>query len=175
MKVKTTRFGILEVGDDKIFIIKDGVLGFPDETKYIILEHDTEGTPFKWLQSVENPGLAFIVLDPCYLVSNYIITCTEDFIEEFGSDKIEDYAVMSIVNVPAKEPIKMTANLRAPIIVHCEKREGRQIILQEDRYSLNHRIFLDKMLTEKMKSEKGELQIKESDGIRKLAAIPASR
>lgn len=144
MKVHTTRFGEVEVGEDRLISIPEGILGFPDSKRFVLLEHDSEGTPFKWLQSVESPGLAFIVMDPNLLISDYAVEFDAETAELFGTKAVNDqFVMMSIVNVPRDNPIAMTLNVRAPIVVHLAKRVGRQIILPNEDYQIRHRIFPD--------------------------------
>jgi len=64
MKIHTTRSGDIETPDKDIISLPEGILGFDDSSEYVLLEHDSEGTPFKWLQSTSDPNLAFIVMDP---------------------------------------------------------------------------------------------------------------
>ena len=61
MKFVSTRFGNLDVPDGTLLTFPSGILGFPDWTRYVILDHDTEA-PFKWLHCVEQPDLAFVIL-----------------------------------------------------------------------------------------------------------------
>jgi flagellar assembly factor FliW len=143
MKVATTRFGEMELADDLIIQMPEGILGFPDDRRYVVLEHDAEGAPFKWLQSVDTPELAFIVIDPRHLVDNFILEFDEDSRNLFGDAPADEFVPMAIVNVPAEEPIKMTANLRAPIVAHVGRRLARQVVLDSEDYSLHHRIFAD--------------------------------
>ena len=144
MKLTTTRFGDIDVPESGLIELPDGVLGFPESKRYVLLEHDSEGTPFRWLQSVDDPNLAFIVIDPNLLVDDYVIEFDDETAENFGCQTVsEQFGMMAIVNVPREEPIKMTANVRAPIIVHLEKRIGWQVVLPNDNYPIRHRIFAD--------------------------------
>lgn len=70
MKCQSTRFGTFEVSDDTLLVFPSGILGFPDWTKYVLLDHDTDA-PFKWLQCVEEPQLAFVILDPALFKPDY--------------------------------------------------------------------------------------------------------
>ncbi len=143
MKFRTTRFGELELPDSDAITLPEGILGFPDSRRFVLLEHDAEGTPFKWLQAVENPSLAFVIMDPHLLVSGYEIVFDEEAIQTLGSEKFdeENFAAMVIVNIPHGDPIHMTANLRAPIIVRLDTRMGQQIVLANEDYPIQHRIF----------------------------------
>jgi len=141
MKVATTRFGEMEIPENSIIHIPEGILGFPNNRRYVLLEHDAEGTPFKWLQAVDSERLAFIVVDPRHILPEYRVEFDEETVALFGAIVPEDFDSMVIVNVPRENPIAMTANLKAPIIVHYPKRIGRQIILRNEDYSITHRIF----------------------------------
>jgi flagellar assembly factor FliW len=144
MKINTSRFGAIEVPQEQLIAIPEGILGFPDDHQFFLLEHDSEGTPFKWLQSVNRPDLAFIVMDPLLLMDNYVVDVDDETAALFGAAKIDDqFALMSIVNVPRENPIAMTLNVRAPIAVHLERRLGRQIVLSNEDYPIRLRIFPD--------------------------------
>jgi flagellar assembly factor FliW len=144
MKVHTTRFGDVEVPEEHVISLPGGVLGFPESKRFILLEHDSEGTPFKWLQSVDSPALAFIVMDPNLMIPDYRVELDPESAELFGvGEATENLATMSIVNVPRDNPVAMTVNVRAPIVVHLTKRVGRQVILPNEEYQIRHRIFPD--------------------------------
>lgn len=144
MKIATTRFGEIDVPETTVIKLPDGVLGFPEETRYVLLEHDSEGTPFKWLQAVDNPALAFIVMDPNLIVEDYVVQFDDEAAKTLGTSTVdENFAMMSIVNIPHDEPTAMTVNVRAPIVVHLEKRVGWQVVLANEAYPIRHRIFAD--------------------------------
>lgn len=141
MKFKTIRFGEIEYPDDVVMTFPEGVLGFPNDTHYLLLEHDAEGSPFKWLQSLDCPDLAFIVVDPTILDPRYQFDIDLDTERIIGTDQPAQCAVMSIVNVPRDRPICMTANLKAPLVVNVELRSGRQVVLGSQAYSISTPIF----------------------------------
>ncbi len=144
MNINTTRFGDIEVPDDDIIVIPEGILGFADAKHFVLLEHDSEGTPFKWLQSSEVPHLAFIIMDPNLVVDNYKVEFDDEAKELIGDQfDTEKFAMLAIVNIPHEKPIEMTVNVRAPVIVHLEKRIGWQVILPNEDYPIRHRIFPD--------------------------------
>lgn len=144
MKVQTTRFGEIDIPEGHVINIPEGIPGFPESQSYVLLEHDSEGTPFKWLQSLENGALAFIVMDPQLVVNNLPVELDGESRQIFGAEKLDErFVLMCIVNVPHESPMEMTINLRAPILVHLEKRIGKQIILADENCSIRHRIFPD--------------------------------
>lgn len=141
MEIRTTRFGTLQFPKDLVIQVPGGLLGFPNSVSYAVLEHDADGSPFKWLQSVDEPSLAFIIVDPHILIPDYLAQIEPDVHDALGPFDPQDISTISIVTIPHDSPIDMTANLRAPVVVKYSERVGKQIILTDDRFNLNHRIF----------------------------------
>ena len=141
MRFRTTRFGEITVDDAKLILLEEGILGFPDEERYVLLDHDAEGTPFKWLQSADNPDLAFVVMDPGEIVLNYTFQIEQDVVDQLDCQSGEDLIPMVVCNIPHDNPSAMTANLRGPIVVNAANRRGRQIILKDEAYAFDHRVF----------------------------------
>lgn len=113
-----------------------GMLGFPNEKRYVILQH-REDSPLFWYQSVDDPGLAFVITSPFLFVPDYAVRL-EDTIEEMswseenGECMLELYVVVSI---PRGSPDKMTANLIGPIVVNNRTREAVQMVIADSPYS----------------------------------------
>ena len=142
MDIQTSRFGSLQIKNEDIFKIADGVLGFPHCEDFIILEHDTEGgTPFKWLQAVSDQNLAFVVVDPRQLVEQYVFALDDDAKGKLGSSAIEDLVPMVIVKITGNAPTDVTVNLRGPIIINAQERCGCQIVLNNDDYAFDYPVF----------------------------------
>jgi len=118
-------------------------LGFPNDRRYILLEHDAEESPFKWLQSLDSPDLAFIIVDPLFITPRYSLEIDVDTARLIGTNKQEACAVMSIVNVPHEAPIRMTANLKAPLVVNVETRTGRQVIMGSSAHNISAPVFTE--------------------------------
>ncbi|MCL5269583.1 MAG: flagellar assembly protein FliW [bacterium] len=150
MKFHTTRFGEIEYPEEVVIDFPEGVLGFPADTRYILLEHDAAGSPFKWLQSLDNPELAFIVVDPNVADSHYRFDLDVDTARLIGTADAGNCAAICIVNVPRDAPIRMTANLKAPLVINADSRVGRQVVLGTQAYAINTPIF-----TEMIESERG--------------------
>jgi flagellar assembly factor FliW len=60
MLVQTTRFGAVDVDEERIIHFPAGLLGFSSYRRYALLQPDDQGI-FFWLQSIEAPDLAFVV------------------------------------------------------------------------------------------------------------------
>lgn len=129
MKINTTRFGEIDIEENKIIHFPLGIPGFTNLKRYILLDYKD---PIKWLHAVDDPDVAFIVTEPFGLFPDYSLTVegdVEDFLE------IKDAAetvVLVILNVADN---RLNANLKAPIIVNTSKLKATQMILEDDRYS----------------------------------------
>lgn len=136
MNVETTRFGPVEVDDDRIITFPAGLLGFAHYKRYALLQPDEEGV-FYWLQSVDTPELAFVVTDPCLWVADYQAAIRSEQMEELELNRIEEAQVFVIVN---KYDRTLTANLQGPLVVNIHNRHAMQLVLAEKRWTTRHAI-----------------------------------
>ncbi|MBI5671916.1 MAG: flagellar assembly protein FliW [Nitrospirae bacterium] len=116
-----------------------GLLGFPEQQRYVILDHDTEA-PFKWLQSVEEPSLAFVILDPALIHPGYQIDVPADALSEIRAEEREELALVVILTIPSDDPGRITANLRGPLIISHLTKLGKQVVLSDD-FPTRHPLF----------------------------------
>ncbi|MCS6287572.1 MAG: flagellar assembly protein FliW [Nitrospira sp.] len=138
MKCRSTRFGNFEVNDDTLLVFPSGILGFPEWSKYVLLDHDTEA-PFKWLQCVEEPQLAFVILDPAFFRPDYQIEVSLDALIEIQKQDSDELSVVTILTIPSDDPTAVTANLRGPLVMNHRTRLCKQLVLSEEwptRYPL---------------------------------------
>ncbi len=140
IKIKTRPFGEIEINEHQIIDFPDGIFGFDDVRKFVLLDAHDEKSPLKWLQAYDEPDLAFVVIRPIDFMREYELVVSMSDIECVGADTAENLIVFAIVTIPSN-PSDMTANLQGPIIINPEKRLGRQAISLSDRYSVRHKIL----------------------------------
>jgi flagellar assembly factor FliW len=136
VKVETSRFGEIEVPDDKIITMSKGMLGFPAGKRYCILHH-AQKSPFFWYQSIDDPSLAFVITNPWLFKPDYHVDI-QSAGHEMGWDKTgEDVGleVYVVVTIPRGQPEKMTANLMGPLLLNPMTCEAIQIVLSEEDYT----------------------------------------
>jgi len=148
LQIATTRFGPLEIQDEQIIHIPNGIIGFPGERKYILLEQK-KGSPFLWLQSVDNGALAFVLIDPLLFKPDYKVEIGPEDAEDLGlKNGGETAQIMAIVNILNRsqdgKPTAMTANLLGPIVINPQKRLAKQVVNYDGQYSHRHPIPLAK-------------------------------
>ena len=134
MKVKTTRFGEIEVDQARVIRFEKGLLGFPDDSDYVLLQTNDEGT-FFWLQSVTRAELAFVVSDPLLFVPNYQVPVKTDDFEKIALKNMAEAQVLIIVN---KVDRTLTGNLQGPLVINSLNHRGCQLVLSEKKYDTRH-------------------------------------
>lgn len=140
MLVETTRFGSLEFTAERLYELTEGLLGFPLLKRFILIEDEEEGGPFKWLQSVDEPSLAFVVIDPDWLVPNYRSELPAAAFGAVGVARPGEGTALALVTIP-ENPQEMTANLKGPLLFNPETRQGMQLVLDDERHSLRYPIL----------------------------------
>ncbi|MBX3378206.1 MAG: flagellar assembly protein FliW [Phycisphaeraceae bacterium] len=134
MDVRTTRFGVVQIAEDRVITFPKGLLGFSQCKRYCLLEPG-EDACFFWLQSLEEPGLAFVVTDPSLFVPDYSVPIRPEQMADMKMDKLEDAQVFVIVN---KVEQQLTGNLQGPLVINTVTREGEQMVLAEKRWTTRH-------------------------------------
>ena len=132
--IKTTRFGEIELDESKSIHFSDGLPGFHDKKDFIILEHKP-GSPFQWLQSMDAPDLAFVMINPFLMKSDYLQDLSPEEEELLKNEKDDEIIVFSFVTIPSGEAQKATVNLMGPIVVGARSRKAKQVILANSGYS----------------------------------------
>ncbi|HHW32019.1 MAG TPA: flagellar assembly protein FliW [Clostridiaceae bacterium] len=140
MKLETKYYGVVDIEEKSILNFNEGIPGFEDYKKYVLLGEDQDETVFKWLQSVEKPDLAFVIINPFYIKKDYEFDLEESAIQALEIEKPEDVKVYTIVVVP-EDVSRISVNLRAPIIINQKNNKGMQVILDREDYSVRHYIL----------------------------------
>ena len=137
MILKTTRFGEIEIDESRTINFSEGIVGFPEDKKYVLMEHKP-GSPFMWLQSLTSPGLAFVVMNPFQIFPDYLknLSPEEENVLKPGSN--ETVMIFAIVTIPSGRAEESTVNLMGPVIIDPEIKEGKQVILANSGYNHRH-------------------------------------
>ena len=154
MQIKSKLFGEIEIQDDKIITFEHGIMGFEELRKYALVFDSDKPTPNKimWLQSAEISDLAFPVIDPTLIMGDYNPIVEDEWLAPIGGyETEEDLLVLCILTVPS-DISKMTANVKAPLIINGITRKGCQIIANNDEYSVRLNVY---DILQKKKEEAG--------------------
>ncbi len=137
-----TRFGTLEYDDQDLVTIEEGLIGFPECRSYLIIATNPEA-PFRWLQSVDDPAIAFLVADPSRYVENYAPEVDDELAAELGLTAEAPAVLFTTVRIPPGKPREMTLNLAGPIVLNLTTRRGRQLVIDNEAYTMRYRVFPD--------------------------------
>lgn len=138
MNIATTRFGALDIDDSKIIAMPEGMLGF--EEKRFILLTPPNLCPFCWFQAVDNPGLAFVVVDTKNCDVDYTIRLTAEEAEKLQLGEGAETIILAVVTMAA-DPFAITVNLQGPIVLNPARMIAKQIVLEGGKYSTKHPFF----------------------------------
>jgi flagellar assembly factor FliW len=140
MKISTVKFGEIDIEEKRIFEFVLPVIGFNELKKFVILDFNKESM-FKWLQSTEDPSLAFPIVSMFSMNSDYSIDIPDSAVEKLKIKNVESLLVMNIASIPQNEPYNTTINLLAPIIFNLDELLAGQIILSGSGYDVSFPLF----------------------------------
>lgn len=141
MEIQTSRFGLVEIDENRIMHFPKGLVGFPKCTRFALIQTNEEGV-FFWLQSVDRAELAFVVCDPRVFVPDYRIPIKSEDLELIGLQDPSDAQVLTIVN---KVDEMLTGNLQGPLVANARTLMATQLVLSDKRYTTRHPLMkLDK-------------------------------
>lgn len=137
MLIETTRFGPVEIDESRIVCFREGILGFPNHQRFALIQ-TSQDPLFFWLQSVDDPSLAFVTCDPAAFVADYDATIRQDDLEALQTQSSQECQVLVIIN---KHDGCLTANLLGPLVIGARSLLARQLVLSDKRYSTRHQLL----------------------------------
>lgn len=140
MKLNGTRFGEIEYTQTDIIHFSEGMIGFTDFHNYVVVT-TKEGSSYKWLQSLEEPKLAFLLSLPNTFLEEYSPAIKDSEAQVLGLTEDTEYLVLVTTTIPVGKPKDATANLAAPVIINLETRQAKQVILDDEAYTIRYPIF----------------------------------
>ena len=135
----STRFGKLEIEESAVLQMPAGILGFQNSDRYVMLDHEPD-SPFKWLHSVDESDVAFVVTDPHIFFPDYDVKIKKDELVGLDVGDSDELVLLVILSLKS-DPTLMTANLQGPIVINITNRKGRQVVLKSEKYTTRHRLF----------------------------------
>ena len=130
MKIQTSRFGTLDVSDATLLIFPCGLVGFPAFRRFVVFDA-AEDSDYQWFQSVDDPTLAFVIVDVHLLKPDFRVDIPDEGLTELDITQADPILIMAVLTIPPGNPVQATANLRAPLVVNLRTRKGKQMILHE--------------------------------------------
>lgn len=136
MKIQTRTLGAVDATPDSFVTLPEGVLGYEDHREFALVA-PADYAPFRWLLSFSDPDVSFPLLDARLVAADYAPTLSGSDRRALGaveSDALEFYVLAALDTADGR----LTVNLRAPIVVHPATRLGRQVVLSDGRWTVDH-------------------------------------
>ena len=134
MMLTGTRFGTVEFDGNDVLEIEGGLVGLPALQRFVLFEAKP-GSPFSWLQSLDDPAMAFLVTEP----SRYVPAYDHDVVRRCPG--VAEAVVLATASIPPGRPADTTLNLSGPIVIDATSRRGTQMVLEDTAYTTRHRVF----------------------------------
>ncbi len=132
MKKLATRFGEVEYDPENLLTFPAGMIGFPNLRKFIVMPNKKKG-PLFWIQSIDDPQIAFVLTDPTNFFLDYAVVPDASERTYLHVDPEENCFVLSVVTIPPDQ--KITVNLAAPILFSPSTNRAIQVILEDSKFS----------------------------------------
>ncbi|MEJ5349299.1 MAG: flagellar assembly protein FliW [Desulfosoma sp.] len=125
MKIETSRFGTLELDESTFIHFPWGIPGFEEIKRYVLLEH-RQG-PFKWLQAVDHPDVAFVVAPPDIFGVHYKVP--ENRMSVLELQDSNDLAILLLVSLD-RTTRTVRPHVRAPLLLNASNRRAYQWVIE---------------------------------------------
>ena len=137
--INSTRFGTVEIDESLVLTFEQGMIGFPDQQRYVVLKQRDDSV-FMWLHAVDDGALAFPVVLPWVFHWDYEVKLSDDDMAAIRVERADEISIYCVVNV-GEDVRRATINLFSPLVVHNGLRLARQVINTADGYSTRDRLF----------------------------------
>ena len=127
MLISTQRFGDLEPRADNTFKLMRPMAGFPN-TKALVLVERPGQFPFFWLQSLEEPGVAFACAPMVAMRADYDLQ-----LASWDSAQWGPLQPQQVVGVLSFQP-EASINLAAPVLLDRAKGLALQVLNSKGSY-----------------------------------------
>lgn len=131
MKKIETRFGEVEYDPEKTIRFPEGLIGFGHLRDFIVMPNRKEG-PLFWIQSVDDPEIAFVLTDPTHFFLDYRVVPDSRDCEKLGIQPGDECYPLAVVTVPADR--KITINLAAPVLFAPATNRAIQVALENTHW-----------------------------------------
>lgn len=131
MKTIQSRFGEVEYDENNLLNFPAGMIGFPNLHSFIVMPNKKAG-PLFWIQSVDDPDIAFVLTDPTNFFLDYTVLPESSEKNILGMEEGDECFVLSVVTVP--QDLQITINLSAPILFAPKSNRAIQVILENSNY-----------------------------------------
>ncbi len=142
MVAETKFFGTIDIEEEKIIEFPMGIIGFENLRKFALIydSEREERSKISWLQSMEEPLMVLPVINPIDIIEDYSPIIEDELTRSIGDPADADILIFVTMTIPS-ELTKMTANLKAPIIINTVNRKAMQVIAENQDYLIKYNVY----------------------------------
>ena len=139
LHLETVLLGPLEVRADTVIHFAGGLPGFLQQRRFVLIE--TQCDALVWLQSVDDPTLTFLLSDPFATVPGFELELPASDLAALGAaDGAAMLLVLAVTQLERGVPV--AANLQSPIVIHRDRRVGRQVVMPDSTWGMHHPVTI---------------------------------
>jgi flagellar assembly factor FliW len=131
MKSLQTRFGEVTYDPEKVVHFPEGLIGFERLRDFIVMPNENVDILFCF-QSVEEPHVAFLLINPGLFFHDYQVNVNRHVKEKLGIGADDLYFVLTTITFHQDQTV--TLNLLAPVIYAPNTDKAVQIVLEGSGY-----------------------------------------
>jgi len=131
VQIQSDRLGTIDVDDASVLEFNDGLLGFEDHKRFVLVSADESGA-YCWMQSLDNSALAFLAVVPGFFFDDYTPNVPDPDVEALG---LTDSTPTQLLCLVTLSDAGITANLLGPIVINLATRRARQAVLTDGHWT----------------------------------------
>lgn len=139
MIIDTMNYGEMECSEADLLHFPDGIFGFTELTKYLLLGYEDSDDSIFILQSAEKPEVSFALLNPVHVCPDYTPVLTPEELSALDADDLEELSYY-VICVIRKNYLDNTVNLKCPLVINPVTHKGMQVIMNGTPYGFRHKL-----------------------------------
>ena len=137
MELETKYFSNMTYEDNDVILFKNGLFGFENYKRFILIRFDNNNNAMVCLQSIDETNIAFVMINPYHFIHDYNVSLSETDMNDLQLDGTDNLTVYNICVLQETIP-QSTTNLRCPVIVNTQTKLAKQIILENVEYPFKY-------------------------------------
>lgn len=139
-KFSTRHFGEIDYDPARTITFQQGLPGFPDCKKFLLMSEDEKEDTFFWLQSLDDGDVAFTLMNVYEYLPEYDPKVDEEELEDLGELEGRVLDIYNIAVIPDYAR-SMRVNLKAPVVINEAAGLGKQVVCANDEYPIRFMLF----------------------------------
>jgi len=130
---------VLEIRPEDVIVFPKGLPGF-DKAREFVIYSRPEHAPFHCMACTTDQDLQFVLINPLQFQPEYDPRIPPHELRDLEVKDPKDLLLYTLVTF-APELSDSTANLLGPIFINIRTRTGKQIVIDDERYTVRERIL----------------------------------